>query len=99
MTTQREDLLTQISHLEALIKTQQDKYNLATKSLAETQASIAVTKTASQVGHFQLTARDLQEFRHAVNNSVQSVTEALEGLGEMQLALRALKDALIMLPD
>jgi hypothetical protein len=92
--TKNQQLLQQIANLESLVATQQEKYDIATKCLAQTQAAIAVSKSSSHVSNSPLTLKDFQEFNNALENSVQSVTDAIKGLTEMRRELQELKDAL-----
>lgn len=95
----RERLLKQISNMEALIATQEEKYNLTTTCLAQTQAAIAASKIVSRVNGEPLTPTEMIAFDNALRNSVDGVTQALGGLGAMRRELQALKDELIMLPE
>lgn len=97
--TQRQQLLHQIASLQAHVDNQQEKYDIATKCLSQTQAAIAVSKIASQVGGPPLTSKDFQEFNNALENSTQGVTDAIVSLGVMRKELYELKSALLMLPE
>jgi hypothetical protein len=98
--TKRQQLLQHIASLQSHVESQQVKYDVATKCLAQTQAAIAVTKMASQMsGGPPLTPKDFLEFNNALSNTVQGVTDAIASLGEMRRELQELKDALIMLPE
>lgn len=97
--TQRQQFLHQIASLQAHVVTQQEKYDIATRCLSQTQAAIAVSKMASQIGGPPLTPKDFQEFENALTNSVQGVTDAILSLGAMRKELYELESALLMLPQ
>lgn len=97
--TQRERLLQQIQNLEALVQTQRSKYDLATKCLGDTKATIAVSKIAARVDGEPLSAREIIEFGNAIRNSVQVIMDAATSLGEMRRELQTLRDTLLMLPE
>lgn len=97
--TQRQEFLRQVASLEALIETQQAKYDIATKCLADTKAAIAVSKMSAEITANPLSAVEIVEFGHAVSNSVQGVMDAAASLGTMRRELMSLRDSLLMLPE